>query len=62
MKDIKIKTKSWDHVCGDGCCTSYGTDVWINGEKVSQGEFDSIDEILREVLEYLEFNVITDED
>ena len=55
--EIEIKTKPWEHTCADGCCHTYGTDVYINGEKVSQGNFDDIQVILEEVLAHLKFKI-----
>jgi hypothetical protein len=54
---LKIKTQDWSHTCGDGCCYSSGTDIFINDEKVSQGEFNSIELILTEVLESLGYEI-----
>jgi hypothetical protein len=54
---VKIKTESWDHTCGDGCCHSYGTDIYINDKKVSQGDYNCIDLILQEVLESLGYEI-----
>jgi hypothetical protein len=54
---VVLKTNAWEHNCADGCCHTYGTDVWINNTKVTQGDFDSIQSILKEVLESLGYNV-----
>jgi len=56
-KTLTIETKEWTHICSDGCCHTYGTDVFINGEKVSQGEYNNTELILKEVLESLKFKV-----
>ena len=53
MIELDIKTENWTHTCGDGCCHTYGTDVFINDEKVSQGDYHCIDTILIDVLESL---------
>lgn len=55
--DIEIRTESWTHTCGDGCCYTWGTDVYINGERVSQGDCDDIETILKEVLTHLNFKI-----
>lgn len=47
---VKIKVKSWSHTCDDGCCYTWGTDIYVNGEKVSDGEYDSIEGIIKDVL------------
>jgi len=57
---VVLKTNSWQHNCGDGCCHTYGTDVWINDIKVTHGDFDSIQSILKEVLESLGYSVEID--
>jgi hypothetical protein len=54
-KKIKIKLSDWEHTCGDGCCTTFGTDVFIDGIKVSQGDYYKLDLILDEVLRHLGF-------
>jgi hypothetical protein len=30
-KEILIELEEWDHTCGDGCCYTYGTNIYING-------------------------------
>lgn len=39
-KDTKlvIELREWDHTCGDGCCYTTGTEIFINGEKVEHPE------------------------
>jgi len=32
--NIIITLKEWTHTCADGCCTSYGTKLYLNGKKV----------------------------
>lgn len=34
LKAIDIKLKSWHYSCGDGCCDLYGTELWMNDEKL----------------------------
>lgn len=55
-KNILIEIKEWEHSCGDGCCTDYETRI-----KVNDLEFDpyslSIGEIIKTVLESLNYNV-----
>ena len=31
---IKIKFEEWHYQCGDGCCDSYGTYLYLNGKKL----------------------------
>lgn len=30
---VNIELCAWDHTCADGCCTSYGTELIVNGDK-----------------------------
>jgi hypothetical protein len=34
MKKVKITLEEWDYTCGDGCCYSYGTKVYLNGKEL----------------------------
>lgn len=56
-KKLIIKTKGWSHTCGDGCCYTSGTDVFINDVKVSNGDFNDIDLILTDVLVSLGYEI-----
>ena len=33
-KQIYIELNDYEHTCADGCCTTFGYDVYINGEKI----------------------------
>jgi len=53
-KEINITLEDWDHECGDGCCTMYGTEISVNGEKCeNQYAGDSVEESLKFVLDKL---------
>lgn len=56
-KKLKLKTEYWDHTCGDGCCHSSGTDIYINDVRVSTGDYDNIHLILTDVLESLGYEI-----
>lgn len=56
-KNIKLEVNDWSHICGDGCCYAYGTEVIINDEKVTNGEFSDIESILADVLEKLGYTI-----
>ena len=30
MSKLKITLEDWDYTCGDGCCTDYGTKLYLN--------------------------------
>jgi hypothetical protein len=32
MEKLTIKLEDWDYTCGDGCCTSFGTHIYLNGK------------------------------
>jgi hypothetical protein len=34
MNKLKITFEDWDYECGDGCCTSYGIYLSLNGERL----------------------------
>jgi hypothetical protein len=34
MKKVKITLEEWDYTCGDGCCFSYGTKIYLNGKEL----------------------------
>lgn len=31
---MKIELEAYDRTCADGCCTTYGYDVFVDGEKI----------------------------
>jgi hypothetical protein len=31
---VLIEFKEWDYTCGDGCCTSFGTKLFLNGKEL----------------------------
>ena len=31
---MKIELEAYDHTCADGCCTTFGYDVFVDGEKI----------------------------
>ncbi len=57
MKKLIIKSKGWNHTCGDGCCDTWGTDVFVNGKKITQGDYDDINLILSDVLQSLGYEI-----
>ena len=59
-KKLDIKIEHWDYTCGDGCCTTYGTSVTINGAEL-QNQNQDIPTILEKVLEHLGYEVEIEE-
>lgn len=35
MEKVRIKSKYWDHTCGDGCCYTWGVDLTVNEEEIT---------------------------
>ena len=33
-RQMKITLEYYNHTCGDGCCDTYGYDVFVDGEKI----------------------------
>jgi hypothetical protein len=41
---MRIELVDYEHTCADGCCTTYGYDVYINGEKIgSTNGYDALE-------------------
>ena len=57
MEKLIIELQDWDHTCGDGCCTTYGTDIYLNGEKLEEQYADNSTNALKAVLEKLGYEV-----
>lgn len=51
-KKLSIKLTSWDYVCGDGCCHTYGVDIRIN-DKLLSGDGESSQQLVKEILTHL---------
>ncbi|WP_296683540.1 hypothetical protein [Flavobacterium sp.] len=43
MKKLKITFEDWDYECGDGCCTSYGTYISLNDERLEHPNPEVLD-------------------
>ncbi len=41
---MRIELVDYEHTCDDGCCTTYGYDVYVNGEKIgSTNGYDALE-------------------
>lgn len=60
MKKVKIVLDEWDSTCGDGCCDTYGTTIYVDGVELDSSEQRS-SVILEKVLEYLGYDVKVEE-
>jgi hypothetical protein len=66
VKKLKITLEDWDHTCGDGCCYSYGTKIYLNGKELEHPNPEvhdnsyvgmDVDTALRAVLKELGYEV-----
>lgn len=48
---MKIETEDYAWECGDGCCISYGTILYIDDKQVEDREFSSCGDAYKYVLE-----------
>jgi hypothetical protein len=53
---MKITLEYYNHTCADGCCDTYGYDVFLDGEKIG-----SIGEDAQELAELLNETFKTNE-
>ena len=56
-KKIRIRFEQWDHTCGDGCCYTWGEDVFINDELVTTFNDYVAKQPLIDILEHLGYEV-----
>ena len=40
MKRHKIGMKNYEYECGDGCCSEFGTEWYVDGEYVTRSSCD----------------------
>jgi hypothetical protein len=52
-EELLIELEEWDHTCGDGCCYTYGTNIYINGEHLEDEDGHSQSQLLKAVLNKL---------
>lgn len=49
---ITLKTETWEHNCGDGCCYDYGTDLYCNGVDLNINlQHTSLEHVIKDVIE-----------
>jgi hypothetical protein len=53
---MQIELQPYNHTCADGCCDTYGYDVFVDGEKIG-----SIGEDAQELAELLNETFKTNE-
>jgi hypothetical protein len=49
-KELLIELEDWDHECGDGCCYTYGVDIFVNGEQIENEDGTNPHQLLKAVL------------
>ena len=54
---LEIVLKDWEHTCGDGCCYTYGTDIYLNGEKLDEQNAEDSENALKAVLTKLGYEL-----
>ena len=48
--EVLIELEEWNHTCGDGCCSTYGTNIYINGEQIEDEDGMNPHQLLQAVL------------
>ena len=52
-EELLIELEEWDHTCSDGCCYTYGTNIYINGEQLEDEDGTNHSPLLKAVLSKL---------
>jgi hypothetical protein len=52
-EEIIIELEEWDHECGDGCCYTYGVNIFVNGEKIEDEDGTNPHQLVKAVLNKL---------
>ena len=52
-EEVLIELEEWDHKCGDGCCYTYGVNIYINGEQIEDEDGTNSHQLLKAVLNKL---------
>ena len=55
-KKLKIILNEYSYTCGDGCCSNYGTIVYVNGVEMPYHNVDT-HTIVTQILEHLGYDV-----
>jgi hypothetical protein len=58
MKKHTITFENWDHTCSDGCCVSWGTTVYFDGEEIGELYDIGVEEIMRKTFEKIGVRVL----
>ena len=49
-EELLIELEEWDHTCGDGCCYTYGVNIFVNGEQIEDEDGSNPHQLLKAVL------------
>jgi hypothetical protein len=52
-EELLIELEEWDHTCGDGCCYTYGVNIFVNGEQIEDEDGSNPHQLLKAVLNKL---------
>ena len=52
-EELLIELEEWDHTCGDGCCYTYGVNIFVNGEQIEDEDGSNPHQLLTAVLNKL---------
>jgi len=52
-EELLIELEEWDHTCGDGCCYTYGVNIFVNGEQIEDEDGTNPHQLLTAVLNKL---------
>lgn len=52
-EELLIELEEWDHTCGDGCCHTYGVNIYINRELIEDQDGFNNHQLLTAVLNKL---------
>jgi hypothetical protein len=60
-EELLIELEEWNHTCGDGCCFTYGTNIYVNGKQIEDEDGTNPHQLLKAVLNKLGYkNVIVE--
>jgi hypothetical protein len=52
-EELLIELEEWDHTCGDGCCYTFGVNIFVNGEQIEDEDGSNPHQLLTAVLNKL---------
>ena len=44
---MKITLEEYEHTCHDGCCTTWGYDIFVDGHRIGHIEGDDVNLLVR---------------